>query len=124
MHADETWVRQALQAGARGYLLKNVLDLELVAAIKRVAAGGTALDPEVSVSKSLKGERSHGLSARELEVLELIVAGKSSRECAEALGVSVNTVAVHRANIMDALGIHKTAQLVVYAIRNDLVRVP
>jgi DNA-binding NarL/FixJ family response regulator len=124
MHADETWVRQALQAGARGYILKNVLDLELVGAIKRVAAGEIVLDAQVSVPPPLKGERSHGLSTRELEVLALIVDGKSNKECAEALGVSVNTVAVHRANIMEVLGIHKTAQLVVYAIRNGLVKLP
>ena len=122
MHAEETWVRQAVDAGARGYLLKNVMDLELVQAVKRVAAGEFVLDPQLSNSGALKGERSEGLSARELEVLQLIVDGKSNKECAGLLGVSVNTVAAHRTNIMEALGIHKTAQLVVYAIRAGLVK--
>jgi DNA-binding NarL/FixJ family response regulator len=70
----------------------------------------------------MRGERSEGLTARELEVLQLIVDGKSNKECAGELGLSVNTVAAHRANIMETLGIHKTAQLVVYAIRHGLVR--
>ena len=73
---------------------------------------------------ALKGERSAALSTRELEVLQLIVDGKSNNEIAEVLNLSANTIAVHRANIMDALGIHKTAELVVYAIRNGLVNIP
>jgi DNA-binding NarL/FixJ family response regulator len=64
------------------------------------------------------------LTPRELEILQMIVDGKSNKEIASALGLSANTVAVHRANIMDALGIHKTAELVVYAIRNGLVNLP
>ena len=64
------------------------------------------------------------MTPRELEILQLIVAGKSNKEIATELNLSVNTVAVHRANIMDALGIHKTAELVVYAIRNGLVNLP
>jgi DNA-binding NarL/FixJ family response regulator len=71
----------------------------------------------------LKGERNSGLTVRELEVLKLIVAGKSNKEIATDLDLSANTVAVHRANIMDALGIHKTAELVVYAIRSGLVNI-
>jgi len=124
MHAEDTWVRQALEAGANGYLLKNVLDLDLVAAVRNVAAGELTLDPQVSRPEVLRGERADGLSARELEVLQHIVEGKSNRECAEELGLSVNTVAVHRANIMETVGVHKTAQLVVYAIRHGLVRLP
>ena len=124
MHAEETWVRQALEAGANGYLLKNVMDLDLVAAVRSVAAGEQTLDPQVSRPEILRGERAEGLSARELEVLQFIVEGKSNKECARELGLSANTVAVHRANIMDTLGIHKTAQLVVYAIRHGLVRLP
>jgi DNA-binding NarL/FixJ family response regulator len=122
MHSEDTWVRQAFEAGACGYLLKNILDLELVSAIERVAAGEIVLDPQVSPPASLKGERDSGLSARELEVLQLIVEGKSNKEIAAQLGLSVNTVAVHRANIMETLHIHKTAELVVYAIRNGLVK--
>jgi DNA-binding NarL/FixJ family response regulator len=72
----------------------------------------------------LKGERNSGLTQRELEILQMIVDGKSNKEIAAVLELSANTVAVHRANMMDALGIHKTAELVVYAIRNGLVNLP
>lgn len=124
MHSEDTWVRQALEAGARGYMLKNAVDLELVTAIRRVAAGEVVLDPQIDRLTALKGERETGLTIRELEILQLIVDGKSNKEIASQLNLSANTVAVHRANIMDALGIHKTAELVVYAIRNGLVNVP
>jgi DNA-binding NarL/FixJ family response regulator len=124
MHSEETLVGQALDAGARGYVLKNAMDLDLVSAVKSVAAGMTILDPQVSRSEALRGERGGGLTPRELEILQHIVAGKSNKEIAANLNLSVNTVAVHRANIMDTLGIHKTAELVVYAIRNGLVTLP
>ena len=124
MHTEDTWVRQALEAGARGYVLKNALDLELGSAIRRIVNGETVLDGQLSLQQSLKGERSTGLTAREVEILQLICDGKSNKEIAAQLDLSVNTVAVHRANIMDALGIHKTAELVVYAIRNGLVNIP
>ena len=100
------------------------MDLDLAGAIKSVAAGKTVLDPQVAKPPALKGEREAGLTARELEILQHIVAGKSNKEIASELKLSVNTVAVHRANIMDRLGIHKTAELVVYAIRNGLVNLP
>jgi len=124
MHSEETWVHQALAAGARGYILKNILDMELVSAIERVAAGHIVIAPQVSPPVPLKGERNRGLSPRQLEILHLIVDGQSIKEIASQLGLSTNTVAVHRANIMETLGIHKTAELVVYAIRNGLVRLP
>ena len=124
MHAEETLVRQAMEAGARGYILKSALDLDLAAAVKRVAAGETVLDPKVSRRAALKGERTHGLTPRELQVLQLICDGHSNREIAKKLDVSANTVAVHRANIMNALDIHKTAELVVYAIHHGLVTLP
>ena len=124
MHTESTWVRQAIEAGAKGYVLKNALDLELGAAIRKVAAGETVFDPKVEQSPALKGERSPGLTQRELEVLQMIVDGKSNKEIATVLDLSANTVAVHRANIMNTLGIHKTAELVVYAIRAGLVNVP
>src|SRR5437773_739071 len=108
----------------RGYVWKNAMDLDLVSAVKSIAAGMTVLDPQVSRKDTLKGERGGGLTPRELEVLQHIVAGKSNKEIASDLNLSVNTVAVHRANIMDTLGIHKTAELVVYAIRNGLVNLP
>jgi DNA-binding NarL/FixJ family response regulator len=121
MHSEDTLVRQALEAGARGYILKNAMELDLVSAVKRVAEGHLVLDPQLAKPAALKGERDSGLTARELEVLRHIVAGKSNKEIAAELRLSANTVGVHRANIMDTLGIHKTAELVVYAIRNGLV---
>jgi DNA-binding NarL/FixJ family response regulator len=120
MHSEETLVRQAMEAGARGYILKNALDLDLAAAVKRVAAGETVLDPGVVRPAPPAGERTR-LTARELEVLQLICKGLSNREIAAQLNLSVNTVAVHRANIMNTLGVHKTAELVAYAIKNGLV---
>lgn len=124
MHSEDTWVRQAMEAGARGYILKSAVDLDLAASVRRAAAGETVLDPQLSHRPALRGETESGLTARELEVLQLIVLGKSNKEIAAQLNVSVNTVSVHRANIMNALGIHKTAELVVYAIRSRLVNVP
>jgi DNA-binding NarL/FixJ family response regulator len=124
MHSEDTLIRQALETGAKGYVLKNAMDLDLVSAIKNVAEGKMVLDPQINRGGSLKGERDTGLTPRELEILQHIVAGKSNKEIAGELGLSVNTVSVHRANIMDALGIHKTAELVVYAIRNGLANLP
>jgi DNA-binding NarL/FixJ family response regulator len=124
MHPEETLVRQALDAGARGYVLKNAVDLELGMAIRRVANGETVLDSQLKRPAPLKGKRHAALTPRELEVLQMIVDGKSNKEIASALDLSANTVAVHRANMMDTLGIHKAAELVVYAIRNGLVDLP
>jgi DNA-binding NarL/FixJ family response regulator len=124
MHSENTWVRQAIEAGAKGYVLKDAMDLELSSAIRKVAAGETVFDPKVEQRAALKGERNAALTQRELEVLQMIVDGKSNKEIATALDLSANTVAVHRANIMNTLGIHKTAELVVYAIRAGLVNVP
>jgi DNA-binding NarL/FixJ family response regulator len=123
MHSEDTLVRQALEAGARGYILKNAIDLELATAIRRVAAGEVVLDAQLARPSALRGERNAGLTPRELEILQLIVNGKSNKEIADDLKLSANTVAVHRANIMETLGIHKTAELVVYAIRNGLVSI-
>lgn len=124
MHPEETLVRQALDAGARGYVLKNAVDLELGAAIRKVFSGETVLDSQLKRPPALKGKRSTGLTPRELEVLQMIVDGKSNKEIAAVLKLSANTIAVHRANMMDTLGIHKAADLVVYAIRNGLVDLP
>lgn len=118
MHSEETLVRQALEAGARGYILKNALDLDLAAAVKRIAAGETVVDPAVAHPPPRSGKR---LTPREVEILQLICNGLSNREIAAKLDLSMNTVAVHRANIMNALGLHKTAELVMYAVQNGLV---
>ena len=121
MHSEANYVRSCMQAGARGYLLKNALDLELVDAVRKVASGKQVLDPRLGhFAEEPSGEK---LTTRELEVLQLIVLGKSNREIATVLGVSANTVNVHRANLMQTLEIHNTAELVVYAIRNGLVSI-
>jgi DNA-binding NarL/FixJ family response regulator len=124
MHSEDTLVRQAIDSGARGYVLKNALDLDLAAAVRRVAAGETVIDPALTQPAPLQGERGRGLTARELEVLQHICHGLSNRKIAEELGLSANTVAVHRANIMNELGVHKAAELVVYAIKHGLVNPP
>lgn len=122
MHSEQTLVRQAMAAGARGYVLKSAVDLDLAGAVKRVAAGETVLDPALDRSDPASGARP--LSARELEVLQLICDGLSNREIAAALELSVNTISVHRTNIMTALGVHKAAELVVYALQHGLVKLP
>ncbi len=121
MHSEATLVRQALDAGARGYILKDAIDLDLAAAVKRAVEGQLVIDPKLVKPAALKGEREHGLSARELEILRYICDGMSNRAIADKLGLSINTVAVHRANIMKTLDVHKTAELVMYAIQNGLV---
>ena len=122
MHAEASYVRTCLEAGARGYILKNALDLEMVDAVKQVAAGKLVLDQRLGSLAQPAGPPPQ-LTTRELEVLHLIVHGKSNKEIAIVLSLSANTVAVHRANIMQTLGIHNTAELVVYAIRQGLVSI-
>jgi DNA-binding NarL/FixJ family response regulator len=114
-------VQQALAAGARGYILKNAIDLDLAAAVKRVAAGERVVDPALVKPAALPGERGRRLTPRELEVLQLVCDGLNNREIAARLSLSINTVAVHRANMMSTLGVHKTAELVMYALQNGLV---
>ena len=120
MHSEAACVQTCLAAGARGYLLKNAMDLELVDAVRKIAAGEEVLDVRLGVHVRDTGA-APALSTRELEVLQLIVNGKSNKDIAVILGVSPNTVAVHRANIMHTLAIHNTAELVVYAMRHGLV---
>jgi len=123
MHAEPTYVTQSREAGAHGYLLKNALDLELVQAVKQVMQGKWVQDPRLAQAASATaGKRL--LTTRELEVLQFIVAGRSNKEIAATLQLSVNTVAVHRANIMDAISVHNTADLVVYALRHGLASLP
>jgi DNA-binding NarL/FixJ family response regulator len=122
MHAEPNYVRLCLEAGAHGYLLKQAMDLELVSAVRRVAAGEQVLDPRLGkLAEVMKTPPK--LSTREMEVLQLIVHGKSNKEIAIVLKLSVNTVSVHRANIMQTLDIHNTAELVVHAIRSGLVSI-
>jgi DNA-binding NarL/FixJ family response regulator len=124
MHSEDSWVRQAIDAGARGYILKNAIGFDLGSAIKRVAAGELLFDAQLSDQPLLENGRDPELTRRELEILQLIVHGKSTREIAAQLSLSENTVGVHRANMMRHLGVHKAAELVVYAIRKRLVGIP
>jgi DNA-binding NarL/FixJ family response regulator len=103
-------------------VLKSAVDLDLAGAVKRVAAGETVLDPALDRSGAAPGVRP--LTPRELEVLQLICDGLSNREIAATLDLSVNTISVHRTNIMTALGVHKAAELVVYAMQHGLVKLP
>ena len=122
MHAEASYVALCREAGVAGYLLKNAFDLELVDAVKQVAAGGTVIDPRLQQAAALAGKRR--LSTREMEVLQHIAAGRANKEIATLLGLSANTIAVHRANIMDALEVHNAADLVMHAIRHGLVTPP
>jgi DNA-binding NarL/FixJ family response regulator len=122
MHSEPNYVRTCLEAGARGYLLKNAMDLELVDAVRKVSQGIQVLDPRLAPVPAA-GTSANNLTPREMEVLQLIVHGKSNKEIATVLGLSANTINVHRANIMQALEVHNTADLVVHAVRTGLVSI-
>jgi DNA-binding NarL/FixJ family response regulator len=125
MYSEENYVRNALKAGARGYILKNAADIDLASAVKKVAAGQQVIGPGlISSTPGDYDESEDKLTAREKQVLQLIAEGKSNKEIAALLELSVNTVSVHRANMMEALGIHRTAELVLYAVRKGLVQLP
>jgi DNA-binding NarL/FixJ family response regulator len=121
MHAEDNYVRNALDAGAKGYLLKSAIDVDLVGAIRSVAEGQRFIGSGLKyVSQDTDDELSR-LTAREKQVLQLIAQGKSNKEIAALLDLSVNTVSVHRANLMEKMNIHRTAELVLFAIRKGLV---
>lgn len=124
MYSEDAYIRNAFSAGAKGYLLKNALEVDLPYAIKEVAAGRQVLAPGLTVPTQEAESAYNKLTQRERQVLQHIVQGRSNREIAEMLGLSVNTVSVHRANLMQALGIHRTADLVVFAIQQGLVTLP
>ena len=130
MYSDEQYVRNALDAGAKGYILKSAIENDLTRAVKAVAAGEQYLAPELSSvliraiqtgSFEKAADPYDRLTQREKQVLQLIAHGKSNKEIAVMLDLSVNTVAVHRANLMSALGVHKTAELVLFAVKKGLV---
>jgi DNA-binding NarL/FixJ family response regulator len=130
MYSDEQYVRNALDAGAKGYILKSAIENDLTRAVKAVAAGEQYLAPELSSlliraiqtgSFEKSSDPYERLTQREKQVLQLIAHGKSNKEIAVMLDLSVNTVAVHRANLMSALGVHKTAELVLFAVKKGLV---
>jgi DNA-binding NarL/FixJ family response regulator len=124
MHAEPSYVRAALDAGARGYLLKSTTDLDLVEAVRKIAAGSQVLDSRIALPSPHTGDLMRPLSPRELEVLRLIAHGKSNKQIAVALGIRATTVGVHRYNIMEALAIHNVADLTLYAIGRGLVKIP
>jgi DNA-binding NarL/FixJ family response regulator len=116
-------VRTCLDAGARGYLLKNAIDLELVRCRRKVAAGEQVLDPRSSGAAARPAGALPPHHARTGSAATDRRMASPTRRSPTVLGLSANTVAVHRANIMQTLGIHNTAELVVYAIRNGLVSI-
>jgi len=128
VHGEDAYVIEALRAGARGYVLKTQAGSDLVRAIGEVTQGRTYLSPSVSsavVQAFLAGSTSPAdpLTPREREVLQLVAEGRSTKEVAGILGVSVKTAETHRTRLMTKLDIHHTAGLVHYAIRRGLIRV-
>ncbi|HET7205782.1 MAG TPA: response regulator transcription factor [Terriglobales bacterium] len=124
MHLDHRYAQQALKAGALGYVLKTTAGHDLIEAIRRVNRGEIYISPTTSklLTESLCTEwTSPELSDRERQVLLMIAEGKSSRQAATVLGISVKTASAHRARLMSKLGIYNTAGLVRYAIRRGLV---
>jgi DNA-binding NarL/FixJ family response regulator len=123
-HSSEDFVRRAIRAGAAGYLLKDSLPAELAAAIAAILDGHTYLSPSIShhVMSGLRDASPlEALTARQREVLQMIAEGKSTKEIAFALELSVKTAETHRAAIMDKLGIHDIAGLALFAARHGLV---
>jgi DNA-binding NarL/FixJ family response regulator len=121
MHADDNYVRNALDAGAMGYLLKSAIDVDLVGAIRSVSEGKRYIGSGLRYVAQERDDELSKLTAREKQVLQLIAQGKSNKEIASLLELSVNTVSVHRANLMEKMNIHRTAELVLFAIRKGLV---
>jgi DNA-binding NarL/FixJ family response regulator len=124
MYEEANYVRNAMKAGARGYLLKNASEVDLAAAVRNVARGGKVIDQKLQHPIDVPREGEPALTPRERQILQLIAEAKSTREIAALLDLSVNTVAVHRANIMERLGVHKTAELVLYAVRSGIAQIP
>jgi DNA-binding NarL/FixJ family response regulator len=130
-HSDEGYVLRALKAGARAYLLKDSAEVDLASAIRAVVAGKSFFSP--AVGKVLledymrKLERTGAedsyelLSPREREVLQLVAEGKSSKEVANLLSLSVYTVETHRAKIMQKLNLHNVPELILYAVRKGII---
>jgi len=132
MYSDQAYVRKAFEAGAKGYILKNALELDLTRAVFALVEGGAYMSPGISnlVIESLKSgsvqttasDPYEQLTLREKEVFQLVAQGKSNKEIATLLKISVNTVAVHRARVMETLGLHRTAELVLYAVKRGLIQ--
>jgi DNA-binding NarL/FixJ family response regulator len=131
MHSDEGYVLRALKAGARGYLLKASPEADVLAAIRAVAAGNAYFSPSITkllVEEYVVEARRRGvedsydlLSTREKEILQVLASGKSNREIADLLCISVSTVETHRNNIFQKLHLHNLAELILYAVRKGLI---
>jgi two-component system, NarL family, response regulator NreC len=131
MHAEEAYITQAMKAGARGYLLKDSADTDLIRAIGAIASGKSFFSPAVAKVMlddyvrhlSEKGivDRFEALSEREREIFQLIAEAHSNKEIADLLSVSPATVETHRAHILQKLDVHNTAELVLYAVRRGII---
>jgi two-component system, NarL family, response regulator NreC len=131
MHSDEGYVLRALRAGARGYLLKEAVESELILGIRAVASGKAYFSPEVSkllVEDYVQGLNKRGLedrfdllTTREREVLQLLAEGRSAKDIARVLDLSVYTVETHKSNLMQKLGLHSMAELILYAVRRGII---
>jgi two-component system, NarL family, response regulator NreC len=131
MHSDEGYVLRALKAGAKGYLLKDSAEGDLIEAIRAVTQGKTFFSPEISrmlVEDYVREIRSRGvedsyelLTSREREVLQMIAEGRSNKEVATALNLSLYTVETHRRNLQDKLNLHSLAELILYAVRKRVI---
>lgn len=130
MHESEEYLREALRAGAAGYVLKRAAAKELVGAINAVRRGDKYLDPALThtlisdyVRQVERGDDTpDSLTERELEVLKLVAEGNTNRQIALQLNISIKTVQTHRANLMDKLNLHDRTELVRYAIRRGLIQ--
>ncbi|MDA1307498.1 MAG: response regulator transcription factor [Acidobacteria bacterium] len=132
MHTDESYILRALAAGAQAYLLKDSTDEELLPALRAVTAGKPFVSAAVSavlVEDYVRHLQSRGLTdtfhlltAREREVLQLLAEGRSNKEVAAVLEVGVSTIETHRANLMQKLNLHNTAEIVLYAVRKGIIR--
>lgn len=131
MHLDESYVMRAINAGARGYLLKDATDEDLLPAIRAIAAGKSFFSPAVSgvlAEEYMQQLQERGLTDsydlltdREKEVLQLLAEGRSNKEVAALLDVGLSTIETHRANLMQKLNVHSSAEIVLYAVRKRLV---
>lgn len=131
MHSDEAYVLRALKAGARGYLLKASPEADVLAAVRAVAAGNAYFSPSITkllVEEYVVEARRRGvedsydlLSVREKEILQLLASGKSNRDIADLLCISISTVETHRNNIFQKLHLHNLAELILYAVRKGLI---
>src|SRR5690242_18470333 len=126
MHKDSVYVREILRAGARGYLLKDSIDTDLINAVRAIAKGDGYISPGVS-DAVLSDYRRHVtdpldlLTSREREVLQMIAESKTNKEIAVALNLSVYTIDAHRGKIMEKLNLHSTGELVRFAVRHGLI---